>query len=335
MDAERSRRTPVSVVVALFNAETTIVPCLKALATQDYPIDEIIVVDNASTDGSVARVEDYLPECPAPVRLVRQKVNGGLATSYNTGMALARSPLVVFLHADSMLPSPCELGRLVEPLLSDDGAVASFPILLMPEEVWGRFPFWQKYLFARVARREQPCMCGKFDCIRKAVYERVGGHDAQRFLHDAGYGGEDSNLNARLRKQGRIIGTNARVVHLHDLSDAYGLSNLFRARKNYARTYGKILRFEGLSPIIHKLPFFVKPALACLLPASYFFWPVLAIFAAYTLAYSKRMYTTRHTLLNPRILLVPFVDAALLYYETYWFAEGLLTPPADAVRRED
>jgi hypothetical protein len=45
------------------------------------------------------------------------------------------------------------------------------------------------------------------------------------------------------------------------------------------------------------------------------------------------MYTTRCTLLDGRILLVPFVDVALLYYESCWFIEGLLTPPADAPRR--
>lgn len=330
MSQEIPQRTPVSVVVAMFNAETTILSCLKSLASQDYPIVEILVVDNVSTDRSIARVEGFLPECPVPVRLVRQTVNGGLATSYNTGMALATSPLVVFVHADSMLPTPHELGKLVAPLLAEAGVVASFPILLMPEEVWGRFPFWQKYLFAPVALREQPCMCGKFDCIRKSAYDQVGGHNPQRFRHNGGYGGEDSDLNFRLRKLGRVAGADARVIHLHDLSSAYGLAALFRARKNYARTYGKILQFQGLSPIRHKLAFFAKPALACLPFLPYLHWPALALLLAYSFFYSKRLYTTRCTLRDPHILLVPFVDVALLYHESFWFLEGLVTPPADA-----
>lgn len=330
MSEESPQRTPVSVVVAMFNAETTIVPCLKALASQDYPIAEIIVVDNVSGDHSVALVEGFLPEGPVPVRLVKQTVNGGLATSYNTGMALATSPLVVFSHSDSMLPTPHELGKLVAPLLADADVVASFPILLMPEEVWERFPFWQKYLFAQVALREQPCMCGKFDCIRKSAYDQVGGHNAQRFRHNGGYGGEDSDLNFRLRKLGRVAGADARVVHLHDLSSSYGLAALFRARKNYARTYGKILQFQGLHPIRHKLAFFAKPALACLPFVPHLFWPALALFLAYSFFYSKRLYTTRCTLCDPHILLVPLVDIALLYHESFWFIEGLLTPPADA-----
>jgi glycosyltransferase involved in cell wall biosynthesis len=324
---------PVSVVVALWNAATTIIPCLKGLAEQEYPIAEIIVIDNVSTDASPALVEAYAAECPVPLRLVRQAVNGGLSTSYTAGMAMARSPLVVFVHSDSMLPSPRELGLLVAPLLEDPQVVASYSTLLMPLDVWGKFPFWQKYLFARVALREQPCMCGKFDCIRKEVYQRVGGHNTRRFTQNAGYGGEDSDLNHRLLQQGRVAGTAARVVHLHDLSSAFGLKTLFLARKNYARTYGKILRFQGLRPIAPKLLFFAKPLLACLPLAPHLLWASLGLLLAYSLAYSKRMYTTRCTVSDPRILLVPLVDVALLYHESYWFIEGLLTPPADSPKR--
>jgi hypothetical protein len=50
----------------------------------------------------------------------------------------------------------------------------------------------------------------------------------------------------------------------------------------------------------------------------------------FSLANSWKMYTSRNTLFNPRVLLVPFVDAMLVYYETFWFIEGLLTPSADA-----
>ncbi len=324
---------PVSVVVAMFNAETTIIQCLKGLASQDYPIAEILVIDNVSTDGSVSLVEGFQAQCPVPLRLIKQAVNGGLTTSYNTGMALAASPLVVFVHSDSMLPTAHDLALLVAPLQGDPQVAAAFSTLLMPLEVWGRFPFWQKYLFARVALREQPCMCGKFDCIRKEAYQRAGGHNTRRFTQNAGYGGEDSDLNFRLMKQGRIVRTEARVIHLHDLSSAYGLRALFKARKNYARTYGKILQFQGLKPILPKLPFFAKPVLACLPVVPHLFVASLALLFAYTLAYSKRMYTTRCTLLDGRILLVPFVDVALLYYESCWFIEGLLTPPADAPRR--
>jgi len=326
-------RIPVSVIVGMRNSATTIISCLDGLVAQDYPIAEIIVIDNVSTDSSAALVEGYLPASPVPLRLVRQTTDGGLTTSYNTGAQRALSPLLVFVHSDSMLPTPHELGRLVAPLLDDPAVVAAYSILLMPAEVWSRFPYWQKYLFSQVALRERACMCGKFDCVRKETYWKVGGHNVVRFTATCGYGGEDSDLNGRLMKAGRVAGSSARVIHLHDLSTGYGLRALFRTRKMLARTYGKIIVFQGLAPIRGKLPFFAKPALALVPFVPHLFWLGLGVLLAFSAVYSRRMYTSRRTLLNWRIALVPLVDIALLYHESFWFIEGLLAPPADASGR--
>jgi len=324
---------PVSVIVGMRNSATTIVDCLKGLVVQQYPIQEIIVIDNDSTDNSARLVENFRATSPVALRLVRQSVNGGLTTSYNRGAELAKSPFLVFVHSDSMLPSPHELGSLVEPLLADPQVGATYPVLLMPEEVWGRFPFWQKYLFARVALIENPCMCGKFDCIRKDAFMRAGCHNAKRFTATCGYGGEDSDLNARLMKTGKVVGSPARVVHLHDLGSGFSLSSLFKTRKMLARTYGKILVFEGLRPLTGKAPFLIKPALAVLPLVPHLFMVSFVLFLLFSLVYSRRMFTTRSTLMNWRILLVPVIDVALIYHETFWFIEGLVTPSADAITR--
>jgi len=331
---EMSQAIPVSVIVAMRNSETTIVACLEGLIAQEYPIREIIVLDNVSTDGSVGLVEDFARSSPIALRLIRQSVNGGLTTSYNLGAELAASALLVFVHSDSMLPSTNELGRLVGPLLSDSQVVAAYPILMMPQDVWERFPFWQKYLFARVALTEKPSMCGKFDCIRKEAYQRVGRHNTKRFTVSCGYGGEDSDLHARLIKAGKIVGTSARVIHLHDLSGDYGLRSLFGTRKMLARTYGKILVFQGVRPVVEKLPLLFKPMLACFLFAPIPMWGIAGGYLLFSLLHSMRLYASPLTRMNVRILLVPLIDMALIFYETFWFIEGLLTSPAD-VKRSD
>jgi glycosyltransferase involved in cell wall biosynthesis len=324
---------PVSVIVGMRNSATTIVDCLRGLVFQQYPITEIIVIDNASTDQSASLVEIFRATSPVALRLVRQSVNGGLTTSYNLGADLAISPFLVFVHSDSLLPTPRELGNLVAPLLADPQVVAVHSILLMPEDVWTRFPYWQKYIFARVALIEKPCMCGKFDCIRKDAFIRAGGHNAKRFTATCGYGGEDSDLNARLMKTGKVVGSSARVVHLHDLGPGFSLVSLFKTRKMLARTYGKILIFEGLRPLTGKAPFLIKPALAVLPLVPHYFVESMILFLVFSLVYSRRMFTTRCTLINWRIFLVPVIDVALIYHETFWFIEGLVTPSADAITR--
>lgn len=323
-------KIPVSVIVSMRNSSSTIVDCLEGLVSQEYPIVEIIVFDNVSSDNSAQLVEVFAAHSPVPVRLVRQTVNGGLATSYNMGAMMAAAPLIVLVHSDGAFPSVHELEKLTEPLCKDDTVVASCPKLLMPRKVWERFPYWQKYLFSRALEREVHSMCGKFDCIRKEVYQKAGGFNTKRFTTTCGYGGEDADAHYRIAKLGHVALTDARVIHLHDLSNSYGLRALFVTRKMLARTYAKILLFQGFQPALGKVSFFIRPALAVLPFVPHLFLCGLSLLFAFSLANSWRMYTSRSTLLNPRVLLLPFVDVALVYHEAFWFLEGLLTPPADA-----
>jgi len=312
------------------NSSSTIVSCLEGIASQRYPIDEIIVFDNVSSDASVAKVEEFSKRSPVPVRLIKQAVNGGIGNSYNTGAALADSPLLILVHSDGAFPSPDEIEKLTSPLYEDPECVAACPRLLLPREVWERFPYWQKHLFARAMGRENHSMCGKFDCIRKEIFVKAGGYNTQRFTATCGYGGEDSDAHFRIAKLGRVAQTDARVIHLHDLSNSFSLVALFKTRKNLARTYAKVLQFQGFQPTPGKLSFFIRPVLAVLPLIPHFWGPGLALLLVFSIANSWRMYTSRSTLCNPRILLLPFVDVALVYYEAFWFVQGLLTSTADA-----
>jgi glycosyltransferase involved in cell wall biosynthesis len=321
----------VTVIVTGRNSATTIEPCLEGLTSQAWPIREIIVFDNGSTDDSVARVEAFAARSPVPVRLERRTSMCGICESYNDGARMAATPLLVLVHSDGAFPSPNELDKLVKPLLEDDDVAASYPGILMPRENWELFPFWQKCNFARDIGRVSFSMCGLFDCVRKSVYLESGGYNARRFTMTCGYGGEDSDARFRIAKLGRTVKTDARVIHLHDLSGNYGLGTFFLRRKLLARTYGKILRFQGLFPVGMKILFFVKPALAAL-PFVFPPWtllPGLILQILFSLVSSWSMYTSRSTLADPHILSLPFVDIALIYYETFWFFEGWATPAAD------
>ncbi len=316
------KQSTVTIIISMRNSETTIIDCLKGITTQDYPVNEIILFDNVSTDASVLRAQEFMASSTKPIRLVEQKINGGLALSYNTGAEMAQSEFIVFVHSDSMLPSTTELRKLVTTLVEDKNAVAAYPIMSMPKNVWCKFTYWQKMLFARAAMREYSCMCGKFDCIRREVFRQVGGLNAARFTVTCGYGGEDSDLIHRLQQVGKIITSSAKVIHLHDLSANYNLRSLFGTRKMLARTYGKIIRFQGLLPLKEKYLFFIKPLLA--------FFPFPPLLLLFSFIPSRRMYTEKLTLFNWRIFLVPFVDVALIYYEAFWFFEGIISVPTDS-----
>ena len=95
----------VSCVVPVFNGERFLPEALESVLLQTRPPDEIIVVDDGSTDRS-GRIATALG---APVRCVRQK-NAGPAAARNFGIRLATGDLLAFLDADDLwLPQKLEL----------------------------------------------------------------------------------------------------------------------------------------------------------------------------------------------------------------------------------
>jgi GT2 family glycosyltransferase len=99
----------VTVVVPNRNGGDSLVRVLRAVEAQDYPARETVVVDDASTDGSLERATELVPS----VRTVRFERNRGFAAAANAGAAAARGEFVAFLNNDAV-PEPTWLRSLVE-----------------------------------------------------------------------------------------------------------------------------------------------------------------------------------------------------------------------------
>ncbi len=88
----------ISVVVPAYNEENWIHPCLISLVNQIQPADEIIVVNNNSTDKTAAICKQF------PVRVIKEK-NQGKVFARNTGFNSASSEIIARCDADSLLPA--------------------------------------------------------------------------------------------------------------------------------------------------------------------------------------------------------------------------------------
>jgi biofilm PGA synthesis N-glycosyltransferase PgaC len=126
----RRRRTPpnvaaasgVTVLIAAYNEELVITRTLQYVLASDHPVDEVLVVDDGSTDGTAAMVRDVAALDPR-VRLLQQP-NSGKWAALNRGFAEASHPIVVTLDADTLF-APTTVGHLVAGFASPDvGAVA-------------------------------------------------------------------------------------------------------------------------------------------------------------------------------------------------------------------
>jgi glycosyltransferase involved in cell wall biosynthesis len=86
----------VSIVIPVYNRAHTLERALQSVLSQTYQHFEVLVVDDASTDGGVASwaVQD------TRVHLIKHLVNQGAAGARNTGVASAQGPLVAFLDSD-------------------------------------------------------------------------------------------------------------------------------------------------------------------------------------------------------------------------------------------
>ena len=333
---------PVTVIVSGRNSSTTLRSCLESLAGQDYPIDEILCFDNRSTDDSREIARAVAESSRVPIRVIDGGEGGTLSRAYNRGAQMAKSEIVVLSHSDCMIPSPSELRKLVAPLWADATASAAYPIQLMPHEVWRKFPFWQKFLFTSAVERVGHMRCAMFDAVRRDIYLKAGGFNEKRFTSTCGYGGEDNDAQVRFSRLGRQLFTEARVVHLHAFSASFGIRSYLGTRALLARTYGKQLRWQRGIVEFSNLYFFVRPVLAVLplfacLPFAFGFCCLglaavgvaIGLQLLFSLIVSRKMYLYRETLLDPRILLVLPVTWFMIYYETFWFLQGLLTPYAD------
>jgi GT2 family glycosyltransferase len=118
----------LSVVIPSWNTKDYLAKCLATLAAAEKPASEVIVVENASSDGSLELLRREHPG----VRLVVNAANEGFARGSNQGMRVARGRYVLLLNTDTEL-APDAITRLVRFLdeHADYGAVA--PRLVHPD----------------------------------------------------------------------------------------------------------------------------------------------------------------------------------------------------------
>ena len=212
---------PVSVVVVNWNGERYLDACLASVAALEGGVDEVLVVDNASTDGSLALLRERHPS----VRVVRLDHNGGPAPARNAGMRAAANRWVLALDNDALL-RPDVLDQLAAAAGSAPGIA-----IAQPRSVFHAEPSRVHYdgggfhyaglislrNFYRPLAEAQGRGTVDVDCAvavallvdRDALLE-AGGYDEDYFILF-----EDLDLSYRLRALGRRIVSVEDAIVLH------------------------------------------------------------------------------------------------------------------------
>lgn len=184
----------VTVAVTLYNYEKYIRECLDSVREQTLGRLDLIVLDDCSTDGSLAACASWLKRHAKRFNralLLRHRRNAGLACSRNRCVSRARTPYVFILDADNLIYPSC-LSKLLSGLENSgaDLAYASYSKIgeeqgLKNVKPWGKADFRNGNYVDAMA------------LLRKKAWRRLGGYRKQSVQ-----GWEDFDFYVRLAKAG-------------------------------------------------------------------------------------------------------------------------------------
>jgi len=201
------KRPNLTVLICARNERLVLPECLRALAAQTEPADEIIVLDDGSTDGMVDWLTTEFALTFEPVGAsalgrsalwpglrVWRKPNSGKADSLNIGWRMARGEIVVTLDADTYL-EPRALAAIRNGFVEDPslGIAGGVLVPVCQRTAWaGFFQFFQTFEYARgflwrltfMQYNMLLLISGAFAAYRRSVLESAGGFDTTSWVED-------------------------------------------------------------------------------------------------------------------------------------------------------
>lgn len=263
-DELRARVPLVSIIIPVHNGLEFTKPCLESIHANTPPAFELVVVDNASDDGTA----EYLDGLDGIV--IRNPINVGFPHSINQGLERARGKYVCLLNNDTEV-LPGWLEPLIEdardqdvacagPLQTDgDGKVWHFGTVFYPEG--HQFPRRPRHLklgyppdlASPLAKREFPAM--NFACClsRKEVFDEVGPLDAERYSFPGYYEDVDWMLRARELGYRAVFDPRSEIVHY----GSKGVGDPDLKLKSEAARKRNVLRFverwRDASPVLFQV----------------------------------------------------------------------------------
>jgi len=228
----------VSILVISYDTRAMTLDCLASVVAETRVPHELIVLDNASPDGSAAAIAAAFPG----IRLIASPENLGFARGNNVAAREARGEYVLLLNPDTLV-----LDRAVDRIVAFAGRTPQAGIwggrtlhgdrTLNPGSVFGRVTLWSLFcrssglalIFRQSAffnpeemggwdrgdEREVDVVQGSFFLIRRALWERLGGFDLAFVMY-----GEEQDLCRRARVLGARprMTPEATIVHYHGAS---------------------------------------------------------------------------------------------------------------------
>ena len=234
----------VSIVIPSYNSKRTLAACIESALAQDYLNKEVIVVDDASSDASLAVAMRYVGR---GVKVLRNRRNKGLAATLNKGMRYARGEFVLVLQDDCVLVGTDWLSRALGRFREKRIAGVSGKIV---EDIRG-MGFWDRIfrVLDRIAAASDAVEEVPFIENRCSVYAgdalMAAGGFSESYSENAG---EDQDLCYHLREKGFrfVLDRSLKAIHDYTVHQGSFLGDL-RHEALYGRAAAQLALRHPLS----------------------------------------------------------------------------------------
>ena len=256
---------PVSLIVPAYNEGVVITRTIQELARLDYPILELIVIDDGSSDNTFELAQEASRSLNN-VRVIKQK-NGGKARALNNGISIASHEIVFCMDADSHVEAKAirqGVRHLMDPAVA---AVAGSVMVLNQNSIVGRFQALEYLTGLNFYKAAQSyfglvtIIPGPSGLFRKGLINKLGGYATDTFA-------EDCDLTLRLLIDGH------RVVFEPDMEVSTevpgGFRNLVKQRYRWNRGI-----LQAIKKHLPKLLTFIKDPVSAMVIGYMFFEAVI------------------------------------------------------------
>lgn len=242
----------VTLVIVNYNSGADLAACLASVLRQDFDGMEIIIVDNASTDGSLESIQalTYI----YPLTIIRSQANLGYAGGNNLGFEHARGEYVAVLNPDTLV-DPGWLTELARALDEHPKAGLVTPKILLldqPEKIntCGNVITMSGLTFCRGLEEPQdhypdferiPAVSGAAFLIKRSVLQEIGGFDERFFVYY-----EDTDLSLRAMLAGYELYYVPTAIVYHKYNFRYSATKSFYQERNRFLALMKTLHWRTL-----------------------------------------------------------------------------------------
>lgn len=260
MRKDKLEKPLVSIIILVYNSLGFIENCMESVLRTDYENIEVIVVDNASNDGSPQYLQEKSGQ-QKKVTIIHNEVNTGFAEGNNIGARKANGKYLTFLNMDTTV-TPHWIDEVLVVMEADDsiGACQSKLLLMKhPEFFDSAGDFIDKYGVMMRRGGDLPEKDrGQYDkveeifsargaaiTIRRELFERIGGFDASYFLTY-----EDIDLCWRVRLSLHKVVFVPKSVVYHYGGFSLAQKRVFLSTKNWLTTLIKNYELQNLLRVI-------------------------------------------------------------------------------------